>query len=151
MLVNWIDDPVDSWVSSDGLVRRIDQDNFEVLVSRILVNPVRVQNSQVACTTADTLFSSSPQGSLVFQVGDTLVGWLTVSSSLWCRLLSATSSDPDTVDDISLLGLVTQSSCLVRSRRSGCPLDNIVLSVLPASHTEQESHNIRLLLSLQFL
>ena len=107
MLVNWVDNPVDSWVSSDCLVRRIDQDDFEVFVSTVLVDPVGVQDSQVACTTANTLFSSSSQGSLVFQMGNTLVSWLTISSSLWCRLLSATSSDPDTVDDKSLLGLVT--------------------------------------------
>lgn len=39
-LVNRVDDPVDSGVSSDSLVRRINKDDLEVLVCRILVDPV---------------------------------------------------------------------------------------------------------------
>ena len=45
VLVNWVADPVVSWVSSDSLVLWVDQDNFVVFVGRILVNPVRVQDS----------------------------------------------------------------------------------------------------------
>jgi len=40
VLVNGVDDPVDSGVSSDSLVRRINKDDLEVLVCRILVDPV---------------------------------------------------------------------------------------------------------------
>ena len=39
-LVNWVNDPVDSWVSSDGFVGRINEDDLEVFVCRILVDPV---------------------------------------------------------------------------------------------------------------
>ena len=38
--MNRVNDPVDSGVSSDGLVGGINEDDLEVLVGRILVDPV---------------------------------------------------------------------------------------------------------------
>lgn len=149
-LVDSVDDPVDLGVSSDGLVRRVDEDDFEVLVGRVLVNPVRVQDSQVGASSANSFFGSRTERSLVLQVVDTLVGGLTVSSTLGDRSLSATSSDSDSVDDETLLGLVTESSSLVGSRRSRGTVDDVLLSVFPASDSVQESHDIGLLLSSQF-
>lgn len=133
VLVNRVADPVVTSISSDGLVRWINKDDFEVLVGRILVNPVRVQNSQVSSTTTDSFFSSGSQSSLVFQLVNTLVGWLTVSSTLWNRSLSVTTSNSDTVDNETLLGLVTQSSSLVWSRWSRSSVNDILLSVFPNS------------------
>ena len=71
MLMDGIADPVVPSISSDSLVLRINQYNFEVLVSRVLVDPVGVQDSQVSSTTANSFFSGSSQGSLVFQFIDT--------------------------------------------------------------------------------
>lgn len=149
VLVDWVDDPVDSWVSSDGVVRWVHQDNLVVLVGGVLVNPVRVQDSQVGSSSADSLLSGDSQGLLVLELSNTLVGWLTVSSTLWNRSLSATSSDSDTEDDETLLGLVAQSSGLVWSGRSRSSVDDVLLSVLPTSDSQQESGDVRLLLSLQ--
>ncbi len=42
VLVDWVTDPVVTSISSDSLVGWVDKDNFEVLVSRVLVNPVGV-------------------------------------------------------------------------------------------------------------
>lgn len=39
-LVNGFDDPVDARVTTDGLVLRVDEDDFVVFVSRVLVDPV---------------------------------------------------------------------------------------------------------------
>lgn len=150
VLVHRVDDPVVSWVSSDGIVRWVHQDNLVVLVGGVLVNPVRVQNSQVTSSSTNSLLSSDSQRLLVLQLLDTLVGWLTVSSTLWHRSLSTTSSDSNTVDDETLLGLVTQSSGLVWSGRSRSTVDDVLLSVLPTSDSQQESGDIGLLLSLQF-
>jgi hypothetical protein len=47
VLVDGVGDPVDSGVSSDGLVRGIDEDDLVVLVNTVLVDPVRVKDSQV--------------------------------------------------------------------------------------------------------
>lgn len=149
VLVDWVDNPVDSWVSSDGVVRWVHQDNLVVLVGGVLVNPVRVQDSQVSSSSADSLLSGDSQGLLVLELSNTLIGWLTVSSTLWNRSLSATSSDSDTEDDETLLGLVAQSSGLVWSGRSRSSVDDVLLSVLPTSDSQQESGDVRLLLSLQ--
>ena len=137
--MHWVADPVVTSISSDGLVGRIDQDNLEVLVGGVLVDPVGVQDSQVGSTTADSLLGGSSQSSLVLQLVDTLVGWLTVSGTLWHRSLSVTTSNSDTVDDETLLGLVTHSSGLVWSRRSGGSVDDSLLSVFPDSDSLQES------------
>ena len=55
MLVNGFDDPVDTRITTDGLMLRIDEDDFVVFVCRVLVDPVRVQNTQVGASTTDTL------------------------------------------------------------------------------------------------
>lgn len=150
VLVNWVDDPVVSSVSSDGVVRWVHQDDFVVLVGGVLVDPVRVQHSQVSSSSTNSLFGGNSQRLLVLQLLNTLVGWLTVSSTLWNRSLSATSSDSDTEDDETLLGLVAQSSSLVWSRWSSDSVDDVLLSVFPTSDSQQESSDIGLLLSLQF-
>jgi len=58
VLVDWVDDPVDASITTDGLMLRVDENDLEVLVGGVLVNPVRVQDAQVGATTSDTLFSS---------------------------------------------------------------------------------------------
>lgn len=104
VLVDRVDDPVDLGIGSDVGVRWVHQDNFKELVSGVLVNPVRVQNSHVGNSSTNTLLSSRTQRFLVLKLVYTLVGWLTVSSTLWHRSLSSTSSDSNSVDDVTLLG-----------------------------------------------
>ena len=55
MLVNRIADPVDASITADGLVLGVDEDNLEVLVGGILVDPVGVEDSQVGAATTDSL------------------------------------------------------------------------------------------------
>lgn len=151
VLVDRVSDPVVGWVVSDGVVGWVHEDDLEVLVGGVFVDPVRVEDSQVGCSSADSFLGGDLQGLLVLEVVDTLVGWLTVGGTLWSWSLSTTSSDTDSVDDETLLGLVTQSSGLVWSRWSRSSVDNSLLSVFPTSDSVQESGDIRLLLSLQLL
>jgi hypothetical protein len=58
VLVNGIDDPVDTGIAADGLVLRINEDDLEVLVGRVLIDPVGVQDTQIGAATSDTLFRS---------------------------------------------------------------------------------------------
>jgi len=111
--VDWVDDPVDSGVLADSLVLRIDKNDLEVLVCRVLVDPVGVEDSQVGATTADTLLGGSTEGSLVLELVDTLVGGFAVGGTLWRWSLATTTSDADTVDDIALLCLVSETAGLV--------------------------------------
>lgn len=143
----------------------LDKDDLVVFVDTILVDPVRVEaahqhtsqnctccinsHSEVTTSSGDSLLGSALQSSLVLQVVDTLSNGFTVSSTLWRRLLSVSSSNSNSVDEVTLLGLVTQSSSLVRSRRSGSSVDNGELSVLPASDSRDELENVRLLLGVE--
>ena len=83
VLVNWLDDPVDTGIATDGLVLGVDEDDLEVLVGRILVDPVRVQDAQVSATAADTLLSSRLERALVLELVDTLVGGLACTRRNW--------------------------------------------------------------------
>jgi hypothetical protein len=74
VLVNRIDDPVDTGIPANGLVLRIDQDNLKVLICGVLVDPVRVEDAQVRTPTSDTLLGRGLQRSLVFELVYTLVG-----------------------------------------------------------------------------
>lgn len=133
VLVDWVTDPVVSSIVSDGIVGWVNKNDFVVLVGGVFIDPVRVQDSQVGCSSTDSFFSSDSKRLLVLQMVDTLVGWLTVSSTLWNRSLSVTSSDSDSVNDKTLLSLVTQLSSLLWSRWLGSSVNNILLSVFPTS------------------
>lgn len=76
VLVDWIDDPVDAGILADGLVLWVDKDNLVVLVGRVLVDPVRVEDAQVGASLADTLLGSRTKRALVLELVYSLVGWL---------------------------------------------------------------------------
>lgn len=150
-LVDRVADPVDSWVSSDSFVLWVDHDDLEELVGSVLVDPVGVEDSQVAASSGDSLLGGGSEGSLVLEVVDTHVGRLSESSTLWRRLFTSTSSHSDSVNHVPLFGLVPQSSRLVRSRWSRRPVDDSELSVLPTSDSQKESQDITLLLLVKLL
>src|SRR5579859_6128625 len=56
-----------------GTVLRIHEDDFEVLVCGILINPIRVQNSQIGAFSANTFFCRRTQRTLILELVHTLV------------------------------------------------------------------------------
>jgi hypothetical protein len=76
VLVDGVDDPVDAGIAADSLVLRVDEDDLEVLVGGVLVDPVRVEHAQIGAAAADTLLGSRLQRSLVLELVHTLVGGL---------------------------------------------------------------------------
>ena len=83
VLVDGVDDPVDARVPTDGGVLRVDEDNLEVLVGAVLVDPVRVQDAEVGTSAADTLLGGGAERSLVLELVHTLVGGLTCRWWSW--------------------------------------------------------------------
>jgi len=77
VFMDWVCDPVDTGITTDSLVLRIDEDDFEVFVGGILVDPVRVQDSEIGATTTDTFFGGGTKRSLRFELVYSLVGWFT--------------------------------------------------------------------------
>lgn len=82
---------------------------------------------------------------------DTLPDGFTVGSTLGCWLLPVSPPDSDSVDEITLLGLVAQSPCLVGSRGSASSVDDCQLSVFPTSDSGDELENVRLFLGVELL
>ena len=54
----------------------------------------------------------------------------TVGGTLGNRSLAATAADTDAVDDIALLGLVSETASLVGARRAGGAVDDVQLTKL---------------------
>ena len=55
MLVDRVNDPVDARIAANSLVLRVDEDDFIILIGRVLVDPIRVEDAQVGAATSDTL------------------------------------------------------------------------------------------------
>jgi len=114
-LVHGIRDPVDSRVTADSLVVGVDKDDLVVFVHAILIHPVRVQDPQVPASPSYTLLRNTAQTTLELEVIDTLSDGLTVRRTLGNGLLPVSTSDADTVNDISLFRLVSEAAGLVRA------------------------------------
>jgi len=150
VLVDRLDDPVDAGIAADGLVLGVDKNNLVVLVGGVLVNPIGVENAQVGAAAADTLLGGRLEGALVLELVHTLVGGLAIGGTLGDGPLAATTADTDAVDDIALLGLVTKTASLVRTRRTGSTVNDLQGPVLPAADAEEEAKHIGLLLLVEF-
>jgi len=57
VLVDGVDDPVDAGVVADLGMRWVDEDDFVVLHGGVLVDPVRVEDSEVGVLASDLLLS----------------------------------------------------------------------------------------------
>jgi hypothetical protein len=55
VLVDWLDDPIDAGIPSDCLVLGVNEDDLEVLVCRVLIDPVRVENTEIGAATSNPL------------------------------------------------------------------------------------------------
>merc|ERR1719378_38483 len=144
-------DPVDPWISSDRFVHWINHDHFVIQISGILTDPVRVQHSESTSQSSCSLLSFRSSSTLELDLVDTFTFWLTISCTLGDGLLTSTTSQSNSVDDVTLLGSVSQSSCFVRACGSRSTMDGSEMAELPASDSEQESEQITLFLLVQFL
>ena len=151
VLLGGLGDPIDSGIISDCSVGGINHDNLKPLVDRVLTNPVRVQNSESSTLATGSLFGNGTKVSDKLLLLDTGILWLTIVDTLSNALLSVSSLNTDSVDDITLLGLISESVSLVGTRWLTCSVDCRQLSVLPSAKSENESHDIRLLLVPQLL
>ena len=163
VLVDWIADPVNSWVIAHSIMGNIHQNHLIVLVSRILfsnsitirtveqkendmqgfsilctqfhihlllqasdyqmkirgreynlVDPVRIENPQTTQLSPCSFFCNGSLAALELQLGNTLVGWLSIHNTLGNWPLPTTTSHTDSVYHITLqtISLVTiKGSC----------------------------------------
>lgn len=112
VLVHGLRDPVDPRVLADRLVGGVDEDDLEVLVRRVLVDPVRVEHAEAGQAAPGALLSNGAQVARRLELRDTLVNGLAVDDALVDGLLAPAAADADAVDDVALLGLVAHPAGL---------------------------------------
>lgn len=151
VLLDGVADPVDAGVVLDGSVLGVHQDDLEVLVGGVLVDPVRAQHTQVAAAAAHTLLSDGSQVALELQLVDTVVLGLTVHNALGVGALASTTAHGHAVHGVALLGLVAEAACLLGA--GGVVHSHHVgeLAVLPCAHAQQKAEHIALLLAPDLL
>ena len=130
-------------------MRGVNKDDLVVLVNTVLVDPVRVKDTQVAASATNTLLGGAPQAPLGLQLVDTLADGLAVGGTLGDGLLAVTATDTDTVDNVSLLGLVAETAGLVGARGAGRTVDDVELAVLPAAFEPSQQSDLRQMRALQ--
>ena len=151
VLVLGADNPVNARISSDGLVLRVNQDDLKELKASVLAHPVGVKHAHVAALAGNALFSDRlvSTGSLELADG-TGVSGLTIDTTLGSILLTSTSADANAIDDITLLGLVSNTPCFLRARGACAVVNDGKLAVFPGADSHDESADIALLLSPEF-
>lgn len=96
VLVDGVADPVDTRIVSDVQVAGVNNNNFVVLESSVLVNPIRVQDTHVSVNTTNSLLGNRTKVSGKFKLVDTLVLGLTVDNTSVVRALSTTTTNSGT-------------------------------------------------------
>merc|ERR1719183_1529475 len=145
-----IHNPVDAGIVANGVVAGGNENDLEILVRSVLVNPVRVQYAQVATDTANTLFGDRTQVAFCFE-HNTLVLRLTVNNTLSVGTLASTTAHSNAEDDIPLFGLVSEATGLVWTRGPCYTTDFRKLAVLPSTHAQQETQHVALLPLIKLL
>jgi len=102
MLVDRIGEPVDSWVISYSTMSNINQNDLKIFESRILIDPVGIENPKTTQLPPRTLLGNRPLAPLKLELGNSLVSGLPVYNTLGNRSLSSTSTYPHSVHNISL-------------------------------------------------
>lgn len=110
--------PLSVRIATNHLVSWIKQNDFVKLVSWVLANPVRVQHSKWATSTSNTSLSNCLMTSRILQLINTMGFWLSISLTLGNLSFTASSSDTNAVNDVSLYSLVAKSSSLLRTRNT---------------------------------
>jgi hypothetical protein len=82
VLVHSIADPVDTGIVTDGLVGGVNKNDLEILIHSILVNPVRVEDTESTALAANSLLSKVAKVAGRLQLGDTSVDRLTIVNTL---------------------------------------------------------------------
>lgn len=105
-------DPVDARIVTDGLVERINHDDFVPLEAGILGGPERIQHAEVAETATEALLSERLMVAHGLALVDTLILGLTVDLTLGAHSLAASTADTHAEDGISGLLLETKAASL---------------------------------------
>ena len=108
-------DPVDLRVVSDGVMGRVNEDDFKEFESGVLSDPVGVKHSESGQFSSYGLLSHGLVVLVSFEPGDTDGLDFTANYSFLGGSLSVTSSYSYSVDNVSLFSSITQSTSSLHS------------------------------------
>ena len=128
----------------------IHHDDLEVLVGRVLANPIGAEHSKTLNAPTDSFFSNRLEVSHRLQLRDS-TGRLrfAIRTSFGHRPFASSATHCDPINDESLLVLVSQAPGLVRTGRSWYTMNLGKLTILPTPDTQEVSHHITLLFAVQ--
>jgi hypothetical protein len=141
-----IANPVDSGILADGLVEGVYQDNFKKFENSILCNPVGIEDAQITTPAPHSFLGNTAKITSKLQLIHSLVGGLAIHSTLGHLSLPTTTANTSPIDYESLFGFIAQASGLIGAGGAGDTYNFGELPVFPTAHSEEEAHNIRLLL-----
>ncbi len=147
VLVYRVADPVDAGIVTDLGVGRIYKDDLVVLHGSILIDPVRVQYTEIGKLTSNLLLGNGLKVTLELKVVDTLVLGLTEYHTTVILTLTSSTTDTYANNDISLLGLVTKTVGLVGTGRAVAANHLWSLTVLPSANAKKETEGVTLLVT----
>jgi len=136
VLVHRVDNPVDARIIADLDVGRIHENDFVIFHGSILVDPIGVENPQVAEFTSNLLLGHRLEIALEFDLIDTLIFGLTVDHTAVVGPLAPSATDAAADDDVSLLRLVTKAVRFVSAGRMSHASDLGALAVLPGAEAQ---------------
>ena len=149
VLVDTLADPVDAGVVADEGVVRVDQNDLVVFHGGVLVDPVRVEDTEIGELASHLFFGHRLEVALKLELVDTLVLGLTKDHTTVVLTLASSAADTATDNDVTGLGLVTQTMSLVGTGRTVATGNLGTLTVFPSTHTHQKTKSITLLVTPQ--
>lgn len=139
-------DPVDARVAADRRVRRVDHDDLKELESSVLRDLVRVEHAEVLAVAPSTLLGKAAKGARTHHPKNPLVTGLAPDDAAVSGTPTTSAADTDAVDHVPLFRLVSETACLVRTRRARGAVNAWELPQFPAPNATDVPHHIRLLL-----
>lgn len=144
-----LNNPIDTWIPSNRFVLRINQYYFKILIGRVLIYPIGVEDPQICTPATNTLFCGWFERTLVFELIYPLIRGLpcnlaiislkpenvrswgqTISCTLWNWPLSPSAANTHSIDNIALLSFVTKTTCFIRSRWTWSSVHDVELAEL---------------------
>ncbi len=123
VLLGALADPVDARVVADDLVRGIDKNHLKVLERGVLVDPVRVEHTEVSAAAGSPLLGQAAKVAGPLETNNTVAGGLATSATTGDGALATTTAHANPVDHVALLGLVAETASLVRTSGAGRTVD----------------------------
>ena len=142
VLVDGGDDPVDAGIVTDGLVHGVDGDDLVPHEGGVLVHPVAVEDTGVTDLATKTLLSDGTVVLVQLDAEDTSGLGLTGGDTAVSGTLAATTTDADTEDGVTGLGLVSDGAGLLGASGATHAHDGVLVTELPRADTLDELHHI---------